>query len=115
MKLNEFKAWFEGYTEGMDGAPSKKQWERIKEQVAAIDGIPITERVYIDRYWPRTIWNSPYNTYGAGVATSYSDTLQRSVFGGSSLEVQARNSGDGGTVFDSVAAMYAAGLAEASS
>jgi hypothetical protein len=37
MKLSEFKAWFSGYTESMEGTPSKKQWERIKEQVEAID------------------------------------------------------------------------------
>lgn len=42
MTLSEFKAWFDGYTEDMKDAPSKKQWERIKARVSEIDGSPIT-------------------------------------------------------------------------
>lgn len=33
MTLSEFKAWFEGYTEGFEGAPSVAQFERIKEKL----------------------------------------------------------------------------------
>lgn len=53
MTPKEFKAWFEGFTEALDGTPSKTQWARIKERVAEIDGTPITQTVYLDRYYPR--------------------------------------------------------------
>ena len=43
MTLSEFKAWFEGYTEGLDGAPTEKQFKRIKAKVAEITGTPITQ------------------------------------------------------------------------
>jgi|SRR5882672_2013799 len=68
MTLAEFKAWFEGFTEEMDEAPSKKQWERIKKRVKEIDGVTVTERVFVDRYqyWPRPHphnWVQPMNQY----------------------------------------------------
>ena len=47
MNMSEFKAWFDGFTENIDGAPSAKQWKRITEQIAEVDE---TENVYIDRY-----------------------------------------------------------------
>lgn len=48
----EFKSWFGGFTEAMEDRPTDKQWTRIKERVAEIDGQPVTERHFIDRYWP---------------------------------------------------------------
>lgn len=63
----EFKAWFEGFTEALTGTPSKKQWERIKTRVAEIDGKPVTERIYLDRYWihywPHYVPNYVYPQY----------------------------------------------------
>lgn len=60
MTQAEFKAWFEGFTEAIDKAPTQKQWARIKERIAEIDGTAITERVYIDR-WVRPYWHGgPY-------------------------------------------------------
>lgn len=41
MTLAEFKAWFEGFTEDMDGAPNTKQWKRIKDRVKQIDGVAL--------------------------------------------------------------------------
>lgn len=59
MKMTEFKAWFEGYREGMEGTtPTADQWARICARVAEIDGVAITERVYVDRYWPTSV--APY-------------------------------------------------------
>lgn len=68
MTPQEFKAWFDGFTEAFTGLPNKTQWARIRARVAEIDGAPITERVYIDRYWPNyvstpvfsvpTVWTS---------------------------------------------------------
>lgn len=84
MTLSEFKAWFEGFTEDMDGAPSKKQFERIKEKVAQITGTPITQTVireYYDRYRPW--WNGPLVTYGGGGGAA----MSRGGGGGSGNEI----------------------------
>ncbi len=37
MTLAEFKAWFEGFTESMEGAPTEAQFERIKAKVTAFN------------------------------------------------------------------------------
>lgn len=60
MTLAEFKAWFEGFTEDMDGPPDAKQWKRIKARVKDIDGTAITRHVYVDHYWPRAVPYTPY-------------------------------------------------------
>lgn len=102
MKLSEFKAWFEGYTESMDGTPSKKQWERIKEQVKDIDGVSVSYPVYIDRY-VKPYWGDWYSTTrmsGVGVGGSSTGTYLSS------------NSTSNTKNFDGVSAMYAAGKAE---
>lgn len=69
MTLSEFKAWFEGFTDGMDGPPPEKQWKKIKARVAEITGEPITAPIFIDRYWPRLSrpwWDwQPYWGYSA--------------------------------------------------
>lgn len=52
MTPGDFKAWFDGFTEALGGTPTKAQWARIKERVGEIDGTPVTERVYVDRYLP---------------------------------------------------------------
>ena len=62
MTLSEFKAWFEGYTENMDGPPNAKQWKRIKSMIGDIDGEPITLPIYIDRYWNLPN-GKPYETW----------------------------------------------------
>lgn len=62
MTLAEFKAWFEGFTEDMDGAPNEKQWKRIKAKIKDINGASVTPVVikeYYDRYrrwWPDGVW-----------------------------------------------------------
>jgi hypothetical protein len=74
MTLAEFKAWFEGFTEDMESAPTTKQWKRIKDRVKQIDGTVLTrEVVYRDRwwrdYWSAPIWNEPLVArYGSGTA-----------------------------------------------
>ncbi|MDR7032421.1 hypothetical protein [Mesorhizobium sp. BE184] len=82
MTLAEFKAWFEGFTEAMDGPPDAKAWKRIKARVAEIDGTAITKEViYRDRYWP-TLINRPVEPYiswgavgGTGVGASCASTV----------------------------------------
>src|SRR4051812_18365479 len=77
MTPQEFKAWFEGFTEAFDRIPTKAQWARVKERVAEIDGKPVTERIYLDRYWnyPRPHWDiypryATFNTSAVGMTTN---------------------------------------------
>jgi hypothetical protein len=76
MTPNEFKAWFDGFTEAFEGRiPTKAQWGRIRDRVAEIDGKAVTERVYVDRYWPTHLRLPPWTTYygttgGVGAATT---------------------------------------------
>jgi hypothetical protein len=63
MTLQEFKSWFDGFTENIEKIPSQKQWKRIQERVAEIDGVTITERVYVDRYVQPYRWAYPYPPY----------------------------------------------------
>lgn len=66
MHLSEFKAWFEGFTENMNGeTPTDKQWKRIKAKIGEIDNDYTLAPVFIDwprrrRYWDE--WHS--NTVG---------------------------------------------------
>jgi hypothetical protein len=71
MTLQEFKAWFEGFTENMGEAPpTKLQWARIQARVKEIDGAVTTYPVFVDRYWPHHPPSYPWvwtcgNTAGA--------------------------------------------------
>lgn len=60
MTLNEFKAWFEGFSEGIDKVPSEKQFAKIKDKVAEINDTPVTRQYFIERYpnWPHV--NQPW-------------------------------------------------------
>jgi len=70
MTLAEFKAWFEGFTEDMEAAPTPKQWKRIKARVGQIDGVSVTrEVIYRDRYWPSIIdTHQPIISWGVTTA-----------------------------------------------
>lgn len=64
----EFKAWFDGFTEGMDGPPSAKQWKKITDKVKSIDGTSVMTPIYVDRWWPSApIWSGA----GTGDAPSW--------------------------------------------
>ncbi len=61
MTPQEFKAWFDGFTEGMGGKPTEAQWKRVKKRVGEIDGNPTSYPVYADRYhshFPYMTWNT---------------------------------------------------------
>jgi hypothetical protein len=60
MTPQEFKAWFDGFSEGIDGLPSEKQWEKIKRRVKDIDNKPVTYTVYRDIYLPPYRLQDPY-------------------------------------------------------
>lgn len=68
MTVAEFKAWFEGFTECMDGPPDEKQWAKIKARVKDVDGVAVTLPVYIDRYRRDWVpyWSSPTITLSGG-------------------------------------------------
>ena len=115
MTPNEFKAWFDGFTEAFDKAPTQRQWARIKARVAEIDGKAVTERVYVDRYLPTyppyIRWSQPYNggpiwMNGINTATCSSAGSSVSFF---CYSVNADNS----PTFDSLSAMNALGIADA--
>lgn len=101
MTPSEFKAWFEGFTEAMEGRPNGEQWEKIKKRVAEIDGKTVTEKVFIDRYWPpRRPWSyweyQPHWGYLQAYATS-----------GNNHQQQFQNA-----TFNSMAAMKTLGASE---
>ena len=97
MTLQEFKAWFEGFTENIsDKTPTGKQWKRICERVKEIDGTATTYPVFIDRWRPyQSYWGSPF----------LSNTVAGSAVG----------LANGGQAFNNIEAMMYAGRAEAQS
>lgn len=109
MTPSEFKSWFDGFTEAFENRiPTKAQWARVKERVAEIDGKPVTERVYIDRYYQRYFTTPsvplPYYTPWYGTSTLSTNC------GAQSLASNTQN-----LAFDSRPAMTALGRAEAMS
>lgn len=37
MQLAQFLAWFEGFSENIEGAPTEKQWDRLKQKLAQLE------------------------------------------------------------------------------
>lgn len=116
MTPNEFKAWFDGFTEAFSGCPTKAQWARIKERVSDIDGKATTHTVYVDRY----VRQYPYwQLLGTGVCNN-------AVYGTSNLSnlsnlqnvanqyATAQNVSNQ-AAFNSMSAMNSLGRAEAQS
>jgi hypothetical protein len=115
MNLQEFKAWFEGFTESLENTPNENQWERIKNRVKEIDGQTITERVYIDKYIPYFPYRYPYHynpwiTYACSDVTSY--TSGSSGSDGVKTNNENQNILNTNKEFDSYQAMYTLGKAE---
>lgn len=106
MTLSEFKAWFEGFSEGIDTAPTAAQFAKIKAKVAEINGVALTREVIVERYrpfwggsipgYPTHIWNGPVVTYAGNIG-------QVSAAGLQAIDAS----------FDSQATMRAIGAAEA--
>lgn len=114
MTMQEFKAWFDGFTENIgEKQPSVKQWKRIKERVGEIDGVGVTERIYVDRWYTpyRQYWPSYWTNTTAGMMGSINDSL--SGFGATAQ--QAASDTVYLSAFNGVGAMQAAGQAEAAS
>jgi hypothetical protein len=102
MTPREFKAWFEGFTEAFTGCPTKAQWARIKDRVGEIDGNPVSERVFIDRYW-----HSHWPTYSSFTTTAIpcSNTV--------TLNTNTQGQSGVGTGFNATSAMYVLGQNDA--
>jgi hypothetical protein len=91
MTLSEFRAWFEGFTEDMAGAPTEKQFKKIKARVSEITGTPVTERYFYDHYWPRYVeplraWYSAGTSAGMGLSAG-SLTAQSAFSGSNAMAV----------------------------
>lgn len=115
MQLAEFKAWFEGYTEGLEAAPTKAQFDRIKEKVKEIDGKPITQTIYLRDYWHPPYYYDRYRYYiihpnDVGGMSPTMGSLSGVATGGSLGT--AGNATASAAGFNSVHAMYALGKAE---
>lgn len=103
MTLDEFKAWFDGFTEDMKAPPTDKQWKRIKARVKEINGSVMTYPVFVKQY--------PYYSW------PYSSLLPLgSLTGASSMAVgqNAVASSDNFTLdgFDAKAALFSLGRAD---
>lgn len=110
MTPTEFKSWFEGFTEAFSGQPTKAQWARIKARVGEIDGKSVTERVFVDRWYPYIYKAWPTWTYlnsgacGGGISSlGYAGNAMGGYSATSAIPVS----------YDSAIAMNAAGRAEA--
>ena len=98
MTVNEFKAWFEGFTESMERVPTKAQWNRIKEKIDSVDDMPTSHAVFIERhlqpyrtYW--STWSSGDNfTTQSGTPKSKSVT-SKGIRGNFDLRESMRNAG----------------------
>ena len=108
MTLAEFKSWFAGFTETMKSVPTEKQWKRIIARVKEIDGVAVTERVFIDRYWsaPRPYW-IPYWGYAtSGTIGGVLNTPNGPIC------TNLNTKDDGHQVYNSTTAMLSLGQAE---
>ena len=119
MTPQEFKAWFDGFTEAFDKVPTKAQWARIQARVAEIDGRAVTERVYVDRYWPSVPYNHPWWHYqpswvvpmtSTTGGASQSGSLAQFSQGGSQAQAAVANAQQN---WNSGSAMYLLGRADA--
>lgn len=108
MTPKEFKAWFEGFTEAMDGQPTPAQWAKVKERVAQIDGTPTSYPVYVDRYVPRRYWElEPYRVWCKAdtIPAAFEEQLSVASMGG--MRVTAD-----GVTFNPEGAMHMLGKAD---
>lgn len=96
MTLQEFKAWFEGFTESMDKTPTAKQWERIQKRVKEIDGTATSYPVFVDRYYReyRPYWSPLW--YNGGVSMS------QSIGGTAGLQAVCQNAAQQVNVTDTI-------------
>lgn len=120
MTPQEFKAWFDGFTEALEGTPSDKQWDRIKARVAEIDNTPVTYHRYVDRYWQpyyRTYWSGSAGGAGIWSGSSGAGVISGSCTGGNDTNFASNMAlaNQGSESFNGITAMYALGKADSAS
>lgn len=66
MTISEFQAWLDGFSEAIDGAPTPAQWEKIKEKVATLQSVRLTDVLppilpppYVPRHIGSPMWTGP--------------------------------------------------------
>jgi len=69
MTTQEFKHWFEGFTENMRGEPNKKQWARIRERVSEINEVDYVHPWYFSWYPAKTSTTFPSYTWTDSTGT----------------------------------------------
>lgn len=112
MTLSEFKAWFEGFTEGMEGAPTADQFAKIKAKVEKIDGAVTTYPIFVDRWLPHAYGFRDYRPYWSGGNVGYATSagnVSSDAIGGTLMNLSAA----AGNEFDGHAAMRDLGRMEA--
>lgn len=56
MTFAEFKAWLDGFSEGIGEAPTPEQWAKVRENLAQVYGpLPIATPVVIPSPYPTPI------------------------------------------------------------
>lgn len=84
MNLGEFKAWFEGFSEGIDEKPTAAQWKKIKAKMVTITPMPSQTIVHeYHDYWKR------YHTYPWWTTTLYASQNASPTFTAKSADVNA--------------------------
>ena len=59
MTLNEFRAWFDGFSEAIGDAPTPEQWAKIKAKLAQA-----REPVVVPSVWPGRLPDAPQRYWG---------------------------------------------------
>lgn len=118
MNLSEFKAWFEGFTESMDGPPGEKAWKRIQDRIKSIKSDEATTKhvfhEFYERPWRRWYTEGPWWNgvqYGPVSAVGIAQSSIQANSGG--IMAQANNLAEYQDLFDAGAAFNKLGRAEA--
>ena len=65
MTLSEFKAWFDGFSEGVGDAPTPEQWAKIKAKIADLRDKPAVTYREADQF--RRAWLEASPQIGPGL------------------------------------------------
>lgn len=72
MTLNEFRVWFEGFCEGLEGAPTAEQFAKLGEKIAMLrmDPVPYVAPLQIDPNYTPAVKFIPPSTPCTGTPMS---------------------------------------------
>jgi hypothetical protein len=87
MTPDQFKAWFEGFCEAINTAPTPEQWAKIKAKVAEIREKPaVTLRDGLTRTWADTTLQNDVQRDGPLVVRGIGAGVGRISFGAAGSE-----------------------------